>query len=45
IPSQVDILSTAGNNKIQANLRYMKAEFDLPLEYPFSIPKSYEAAN
>jgi len=45
IPSQVDILSTAGNNKIQANLRYTKAEFDLPLEYPFSIPKSYEAAN
>ncbi len=45
IPSQIDILSTAGNNKIQANLRYTKADFDLPLEYPFSIPKSYEPAN
>lgn len=45
IPSQVDILSTAGNNKIQANLRYTKADFDTPLEYPFSIPKSYEPAN
>lgn len=45
IPSQVDILSTAGNNKIQANLRYTRADFDLPLEYPFSIPKSYEPAN
>ena len=41
IPSQIDIASTAGNNKIQANLRYTRAEFDLPLEYPFSIPKSY----
>ncbi|MBD1393976.1 DUF4292 domain-containing protein [Mucilaginibacter glaciei] len=45
IPSQVDILSTAGSNKIQANLRYTRADFDLPLEYPFSIPKSYEPAN
>jgi hypothetical protein len=45
IPSQVDISSTAGDKKIQLNLRYTQAEFDKPLEYPFSIPKSYEAAN
>ena len=45
IPSQIDILSNAGDNKIQANLRYTKADFDLPLEFPFSIPKSYEPAN
>ncbi|QHS54572.1 DUF4292 domain-containing protein [Mucilaginibacter sp. 14171R-50] len=45
IPSQIDILSTAGDKKIQANLRYAQAEFDKPLEYPFSIPKSYEPAN
>lgn len=45
IPSQIDIASTAGGKKIQANLRYTQAEFDKPLEYPFSIPKSYEPAN
>ncbi|RFZ81221.1 DUF4292 domain-containing protein [Mucilaginibacter terrenus] len=45
IPSQVDILSAAPGNKILVNLRYTQAEFDRPLEYPFSIPKSYEPAN
>lgn len=45
IPSQIDINSTAGDKKIQANLRYSVVEFDKPLEYPFSIPKSYEPAN
>jgi hypothetical protein len=45
IPSQVDLSSASGNKKIQLNLRYTQAEFDKPLEYPFSIPKSYEAAN
>ncbi|RYU86173.1 DUF4292 domain-containing protein [Mucilaginibacter terrigena] len=45
IPSQIDIASTAGDKKIQVNLRYTQAEFDKPLEYPFSIPKSYEPAN
>ncbi|GGH16620.1 DUF4292 domain-containing protein [Mucilaginibacter phyllosphaerae] len=45
IPSQIDISSAAGDKKIKLNLRYTQAEFDKPLEYPFSIPKSYEAAN
>ena len=45
VPSQIDINSTSGNKKIQASLRYNKVEFDLPLEYPFSIPKSYERTN
>lgn len=45
IPSQIDINSTAGSKKIVANLRYIKVEFDIPLEYPFSIPKSYQPAN
>jgi hypothetical protein len=45
IPSQVDIYSTAGDKKIKASLRYSTVEFDKPLEYPFSIPKSYEPAN
>ena len=45
IPSQIDISSNAGNKKIQVNLRYTQAEFDKQLEYPFSVPKSYEPAN
>ncbi|MBL4677893.1 MAG: DUF4292 domain-containing protein [Mucilaginibacter sp.] len=45
IPSQIDISSTAGDKRIKANLRYATVEFDKPLEYPFSIPKSYEPAN
>jgi len=45
IPSQIDIASTAGGKKIQVNLRYTAADFDKQLEYPFSIPKSYEPAN
>jgi hypothetical protein len=45
IPSQIDIASTAGGKNIKVNLRYTQAEFDKPLEYPFSIPKSYEAVN
>jgi hypothetical protein len=45
VPSLIDINSTSGNKKIVANLRYTKVEFDLPQDYPFSIPKSYEPAN
>ncbi|MCO5937370.1 DUF4292 domain-containing protein [Mucilaginibacter sp. RB4R14] len=45
IPSQIDISSMAGDKKIQVNLRYTQAEFDKQLEYPFSVPKSYEPAN
>lgn len=45
IPSQIDISSTAGDRNIKLNLRYTQAEFDKQLDYPFSIPKSYEPAN
>ncbi|AMR30591.1 hypothetical protein A0256_03705 [Mucilaginibacter sp. PAMC 26640] len=45
IPSQIDITSTAPGNKVLVNLRYTQAEFDRVLEYPFSIPKSYEPAD
>jgi len=45
IPSQIDISSTAPGNKVLVNLRYTQAEFDRVLEYPFSIPKSYQPAN
>ena len=45
LPSQINMSSTAGTKKIQVNLHYVKADFDLPLEYPFSIPARYSEAN
>jgi hypothetical protein len=44
IPSQINILSTIQNKKIQANLRYTKIDFDQVLEYPFNIPERYTPA-
>lgn len=44
VPSQIDINSTAGTRKIKISMHYIKQDFDLPLEYPFSIPDSYEPA-
>ncbi|TFF38308.1 DUF4292 domain-containing protein [Mucilaginibacter psychrotolerans] len=45
VPSQIDIASAVPGNKVLVNLRYTQVEFDRVLEYPFSIPKSYEPAN
>src|ERR1700744_441013 len=45
VPSQINMSSTAASKKVQVNLHYIKADFDLPLEYPFSIPSRYEPAN
>lgn len=45
LPSQINMSSTAKSKKIQVNLHYIKADFDLPLEYPFSIPSRYAEAN
>lgn len=45
MPSQIDIESMAKTKKIQASIHYTKVDFDLPLEYPFSIPSRYDAAN
>lgn len=44
VPSQIDINSTAGTRKVKISMHYIKEDFDLPLEYPFSIPDSYEPA-
>ncbi len=44
VPSQVNISSIAGSKKVNLSLHYIKADFDLPLEYPFSIPSRYEPA-
>lgn len=45
VPSQINIESSVRSRKIQASMHYNKADFDLPLEYPFSIPSSYSPAN
>jgi len=45
IPSQIDITSSVKDKKIQVNLHYVKTDFDLPLEYPFSIPARYKEGN
>jgi hypothetical protein len=42
IPSQIDITSSVKDKKIQVNLHYIKTDFDLPQEYPFSIPARYK---
>jgi hypothetical protein len=41
-PSQIDISSVVKDKKILVNLHYVKQDFDLPLEYPFSIPARYK---
>lgn len=45
LPSQINLLSMVRSKKIQMNLRYIKADFDLPLQYPFNIPSGYAEAN
>lgn len=45
LPSQIDILSTIQSKKIQANLHYTKADFDLELDFPFNIPDRYTPAD
>jgi len=42
IPTQIGIKTVVNGKKIQVNLRYTKFDFDQPLEFPFSIPASYD---
>lgn len=44
MPSQIDIASVVKDKKIQVNLHYTKADFDVQQEYPFNIPANYEPA-
>jgi hypothetical protein len=44
MPSQVDISTMVKSKKILVNLRYIKEEFDQPLDFPFSIPSRYKPA-
>jgi len=41
MPSQIEMASAVKSKKIQVNLHYIKEDFDLPLEFPFSIPARY----
>jgi hypothetical protein len=45
MPSQIDIVSSAGNKRANINLHYNSAEYDKVLEYPFSIPDRFTPAN
>jgi hypothetical protein len=41
MPSQIDISSIVKDKKILVNLHYVKVDFDLALDFPFSIPSRY----
>jgi hypothetical protein len=45
VPSQIDMVSMVKDKKIEVNLHYSKVDFDLPLQYPFSIPARYTPEN
>ncbi len=45
VPTQIDIATAVKAKKIQVNLRYVKTDFDLPVDVPFSIPARYTEAN
>lgn len=38
LPSQISINSTSQTKNIQVNLHYTKADFDQPVDFPFSVP-------
>lgn len=44
LPSQIDLSSVMPKKKVKMSLHYNKADFDQPLEYPFSIPSDYAPA-
>lgn len=41
IPEQIDIKVLTSTKKIQLGLHYLKADFNQPVEFPFTIPESY----
>ena len=45
IPTHIDITSIVKTKKIQINLHYIKSDFDVPVEFPFSIPGRYKEGN
>ena len=45
VPLQINMTTIVNTKKIQMNIHYNKVDFDLPLEFPFSIPSGYDPAN
>jgi len=44
-PSTVKVSSAAGRQKIMMDLDFSKVERNVPLEFPFTVPKKYEVIN
>jgi hypothetical protein len=44
-PSSLTINSMAGTKKVNLQLDYTKVDRNIPLEFPFSVPKNYELVN
>jgi hypothetical protein len=45
IPSEITMGSTVKDHTIKIDLKYIKADFDLPVEFPFSIPSRFSPVN
>jgi len=45
IPTLIDIQSIVKDKKFQVNLHYIKIDFDQSMDFPFTIPSRYQAAN
>ena len=44
-PSTLQINSMAGAKKININIEFVKIESNIPLEFPFTVPKNFELIN
>lgn len=44
-PSSLKINSMAGTKKINVSIEFIKIESNVPVEFPFSVPKSFELVN
>lgn len=45
IPSTVNISAMVGTRRVGLNLDFSKIERNVPLEFPFNVPKKYEVIN
>jgi hypothetical protein len=44
-PSSLIINSMAGTKRVNLQLDYTKVDRNIPLEFPFSVPRNYELVN
>ncbi|MFM6954292.1 MAG: DUF4292 domain-containing protein [Sphingobacteriaceae bacterium] len=45
IPHQLQLSSLVGSKSVQAELKYTKVEKDIPLDFPFNVPKRFSVKN